>query len=183
MIKFIWKPTDMVKNMLKYNYLLSLLYLLITGLLLFFTAKLAGLDWLQSFYVFLGVLVTLILGALALNIILWVWNKANYLLALNTLLVPWFIMAVGALLMALLGLIPVAGPVLSGLVTLLIIPLAVSIQLKLLTDNFKLDLLTAVVMLLILYIGAGAAITGIVSLLALQLVSTLGFGLLPIAFP
>ena len=183
MIKFFCKPDKMVKEMKKYSYLMSLFYLLLTAIILFFTAKVAGLTWLNSLYVLLGVIVTIILGAFSLNIIMWVWGKQNYMLSLNVLVGPWFIMASGAFIMSVLGLIPSAGPILAGLVTMIVMPFAIALQLRLVSEAFKLDMLTTVVILFILYIGAGAAIMSIVSGLALQLVSALGFGLLPIAFP
>lgn len=151
--------------------------------MLFFTAKIAGLTWLKSLYVLLGVIVTIILGAFAFNIILWVWGKHDYLSALNTLLLPWFVLSCAAFLMSILGLIPVVGKVLATLVTLIAVPYAISLQLKLISDSFQFDVITSAVLLTILYVGAGATIMGLIGLLALQLVSTLGFGLLPIAFP
>jgi len=183
MINFFWKPSEMIKAMKKYSYLLSLMYLVITSLLLFFTAKIAGLTWMNSLYVLLGAIVTIILGAISLNIILWIWEKNDYISAMNVLIAPWFIMSVGLFIMTILNLIPYAGPILAGLVTIIVMPFAIGLQIKLFSDVFKMDTVTTVVLLLILYVGAGTAIMSIVSGLALQLVSALGFGLLPVAFP
>jgi len=175
------KPSEASKNMP--NYLFCMIYLLLTAVLLFFTAKIAGLTWLKSLYVLLGVIVTVILGAFAFNIILWVWNKNNFLTALNVLVLPWFLLSLAAFLMSLLSLIPYVGSVLAALVTLVAVPYAIALQLKLIMDSFKWDLVTSGILLLVLYIGAGATIMGLIGMLALQLVSALGFGLLPIAFP
>ncbi len=183
MIRCFWNPNQISQELPKYGYLISMAYLLATGILLFFTAKIANLTWINSIYVLLGVIITLILGAFALNIILWVWNKNNYLLALNSLLAPWFILATAALLMSILSLIPKVGPILAALIALISIPFAVALQIKIVSENFTLDIITTVVILTILYVAAGTTLMGLIGLLALQLVSQLGFGLLPIAFP
>ena len=183
MLQVFWKPKEMSETLEKVSWSITVLYLVISAVILFFAAKILKASWLNSLYVGIGLIVLAVLGALALNIILWVLGKNNFHNALKVLILPWFIMSVGLFIVSVISLIPVVGAVLGGLFTLYFVPLTIMVQLKSVMASFKLDLLTTLVVLFVLYISAATVIINIIGALALQMISKLGFGLLPINFP
>ena len=183
MIEAFWNPRATSEKMKDYSWGMIITYLIITAFLLFFAVKINGLTWGASALAALAFIIATILGALGLTIALWAWATTNYRKSLAILVLPWFIMSVGFLVGSILNLIPYIGAILAGLLTLLVMPLAVITQLRALMSAFKLDLLVAIVILLVLYVTTTAAVFNILGALSLQLATRVGFGFLPLAFP
>lgn len=179
MHKLLYNPKKAFLDMPKMGYAEILLYLLVGVILWFFAVKVSGLEWLASLYVLVGLIILLVLGSLVLNMIMAILGKGSYLKSLMTLVAPWAILGLGFLLITLLGLIPIAGVYLASLLTIFLFPFVFIVEIKMLMDLFKVDLITAVVVLFVL--GAGTAV-GLGTLLggfAAMIVGKLGFGLLP----
>ncbi len=179
MHKLLYNPKKAFLEMPKMGYTEVLLYLLAGIILWFFAVKVSGLAWLASLYVLIGLLVLLVLGSLVLNMIMGILSKGSFLRSLMTLIAPWSILGLGFLVITLLSLIPVVGMYLATLLTIFLFPFVFIVEIKMLMDLFKVDLITAVVVLFIL--GAGTAV-GLGTLLggfAASVVGKLGFGLLP----
>jgi hypothetical protein len=183
MYRLLFNPKNLLKGLDKYPKTMLLLCVLITSIFWFFAAKITGTSWGDSALALLTIIASLLLGAFSLNIILYFFNKNNYFYGLTALTIPWLIFGFGLFVNSILIQIPYIGLFLGTLVVFVMIPYGIAMQLKIMMDLFKLDMLTAFIILLILFVAGGAAILSVVGALGLQTVSNLGFGLLPIGFP
>ena len=179
MYSFIYNPKDALKKIQKISFGQTLLYLFLSVLLWFFAVKIQGATWLASLYVLLGALVLILLGSLVLNLMMHVLGKNDYLKSLITLVAPWFMLSKVVFIAALLALIPSVGVYLVALMLIFALPFIMIVQIKVFTDLFKCDLLTAVVVLFILGFGTATGFAAILGSFAVQFAGKLGFGLLP----
>lgn len=179
MYGFLYKPKETLKKVVKFGYLHTILYLILGLMLWLFAVKIQGATWLASLYVLLGALILVLLGSLVLNVMLLALNKDDYLKSLLTLVVPWFMLSKVAFLASLLALIPSVGIYLVALLLLFALPFIMIVQLRIFTDMFKTDMLTALVILFVLGFGTTAGFATILGAFATQFVGKIGFGLLP----
>jgi magnesium-transporting ATPase (P-type) len=151
-----YSPKEMLKEVPKFSFGRTFLYLALSVLLWFFAVKIQGATWLSSLYVLIGALLLVLLGSLVLNLMLVVLNKVS-----------------------LLALIPTVGVYLVGLAIIFAIPFIMITQIRIFTDLFKVDMLTSIVVLFILGAGTAAGFAGVLGTFAAQFVGKIGFGLLP----
>jgi len=179
MYKFLYSPKEAIKSVEKSKLGMTFLYLLISVVLWFFAVKIQGSTWLASFYILLGALLLVLVGSLVLNLAVAVFKKADYLKSLLTLVVPWFILSVLALVSSLLALIPAVGAYLVALLMVFVLPYTMLIEIKMFMDLFKLDIVTTIVILFVLGAATAAGFTVLLGSFATQLAGKIGFGLLP----
>lgn len=179
MYELLYSPKTGMKAVEKSEIGMGFMYLIISVILWFFAAKIQGSTWLVSLYVLLGILVLVLVGSLVLNLGVAVFGKANYSKSLLTLVTPWFILSVFAFIASLLALIPAAGVYLVALLLVFALPYALLVEIKVFMDLFKVDLLTAVVILFVLSSATLASFSAIMASFAPKVIATIGFGLLP----
>lgn len=179
MYRMWYSPKEMLKEVPKFGFARTFLYLALSVLLWFFAVKIQGATWLSSLYILIGALLLVLLGSLVLNLMLVALNKNDYLKSLITLVVPWFMLSKVVFLVSLLALIPTVGVYLVGLAIIFAIPFIMITQIRIFTDLFKVDMLTSIVILFILGAGTAAGFAGILGTFASQFVGKIGFGLLP----